>query len=137
MPYPGLLQSEPLCLQQSTTDPYLCRRCLNTVLSQFLWGFWVLVHTRFVSAFRVSLVSMGFDSKCNFTPPTILLGLFLCPCMCGIFFLGGIQHSPVNGCSAASCNFGVLAGEDERMSFYSAIWSGITRLVRVNYLLVS
>ena len=26
---------------------------------------------------------------------------------------GGIQHSPVDGCSAASCDFGVLAGEDE------------------------
>ena len=36
-------------------------------------------------------------------------------------FFGVIQHSPVDGCSAASCNFGVLAGEDEHMSFYSAI----------------
>ena len=31
------------------------------------------------------LTSMGFDSKCNFTPPTILLGL-LCPWTWGIFF---------------------------------------------------
>ena len=31
------------------------------------------------------LASMGFDSKCNFTPPTILLGL-LCPWTWGIFF---------------------------------------------------
>ena len=29
---------------------------------------------------------MEFDSKCNFTPPTILLGLLLCPWMWGIFF---------------------------------------------------
>ena len=29
-------------------------------------------------------------------------------------FLGGIQHSPVDGCPAVSCNSGVLAGEDER-----------------------
>ena len=29
---------------------------------------------------------------------------------------GGIQHSPLDGCSAASCDFGVLAGEDECMS---------------------
>ena len=36
---------------------------------------------------------------------------------CGVSFFGGIQHSPVDGCSAASCNFGVLAGEDEYMSF--------------------
>ena len=31
----------------------------------------------------------------------------------GVYFFGGIQHSPVNSCSAASCNFGVLTGEDE------------------------
>ena len=30
---------------QSTADPYLCRRHSNTVLSQSLCGFWVLVHT--------------------------------------------------------------------------------------------
>ena len=40
----------------------------------------------------------------------------------GISFLGGIQHSPVNGCSAVSCNFGVLAGEDKHTSFCSAIF---------------
>ena len=37
----------------------------------------------------------------------------------GVSFFGGIQHSPVDGFSAASCNSGVLAREDERM-FYSA-----------------
>ena len=26
-------------------------------------------------------------------------------------FFGGFQHSPDDGCSAASCNFGVSAGE--------------------------
>ena len=40
---------------------------------------------------------------------------------CGVSCFGMIQHSSVHGCSAASCNFGVLAREDERMSFYSAI----------------
>ena len=39
----------------------------------------------------------------------------------GLYFFGGIQHSPVDGCSAASCNLRVLKGEDEHMSFYSAI----------------
>ena len=29
---------------------------------------------------------MGFDSKCDFAPPTILLGLLLCPWMWRIFF---------------------------------------------------
>ena len=32
---------------------------------------------------------------------------------CGVSFFGGIQHSPVDGCSAVSCNFGVL---QEKMS---------------------
>ena len=42
----------------------------------------------------------------------------------GVSFFGGIQHAPVDGCSVASGNFGVLAGEDECMSFYS-ISSGL------------
>ena len=42
----------------------------------------------------------------------------------GVSFFGVIQHPPVSGCSAASCSFGVLTGEDEHMSFYSAtFWS--------------
>ena len=61
---------------------------------------------------------MGFESKCDFTPPG--LGLFLCPWTWRIFF-DGIQHSPVDGCSVASCNFGILTGEDECTFFYSAI----------------
>ena len=32
---------------------------------------------------------------------------------CGVSFFGGVQHSPVDGCSAVSCNFGVL---QEKMS---------------------
>jgi len=39
----------------------------------------------------------------------------------GVSFFGGIQHSPVDGCCATSWDFGVLTGEDEHMSFYSAI----------------
>ena len=45
---PSLLHPEPLPLWQSTADPYLHRRRSNAVLSQSLWGPWVLVHTRFV-----------------------------------------------------------------------------------------
>ena len=45
---PSLLHPEPLSLWQSTADPYFHRRHSNTVLSQPLWGLWVLVHTRFV-----------------------------------------------------------------------------------------
>ena len=47
MPYPSLLHPELLFLWQSTTDPYIHRRCSNTVLSQSLWGSWVLACTRF------------------------------------------------------------------------------------------
>ena len=39
----------------------------------------------------------------------------------GVSFFGGVQRSPVDGCSAVSCNFGVLTGEDECISFYPAI----------------
>ena len=39
----------------------------------------------------------------------------------GVSFFGGIQHFPVDSCSAASCSFGVLAGEDELTSFYFSI----------------
>ena len=118
MPYPGILHPEPL--QQSTGDLYIHWRHSNTVLVQSLWGFWVLVHTSFVLALQVSLVGMGFDSKRNFSPCTILLGLLLAP-GCRVSFFGGIQHSLVDGCSAVICNFGVLTGENEHTSFYSAI----------------
>ena len=64
---------------------------------------------------------MGLDSKCNFAPPTVLLGLLLCPWNWGIFFFGGLQHFPVHGCSAASCKFGVHTGEDEHITFYSSV----------------
>ena len=40
---------------------------------------------------------------------------------CGVCFFGGIQHSPVDGCSAASCKVDVLTGDDEHTSFYCAI----------------
>ena len=60
------------------------RRHSNTVLSQSLLGIWVLVRTRVVWALWASLVCMGFDSKCVFTPPTILLELLLCPWTWGI-----------------------------------------------------
>ena len=40
---------------------------------------------------------------------------------CGYLFFGGIHHSPVDGCSVVSCNFGVLTGEDECTPFYSVI----------------
>ena len=39
-----------------------------------------------------------------------------------LFLVGSIQHSPVDGSSAAGCDLGVLAREDECTSFYSIIF---------------
>ena len=129
MPYPGLLHPEPLTLRQATVNLYLHRRRSNTqrqvwcslcgvswCAKGFVWTVWA------------SLTGMGFDSKHDFAPPTVFLRLFLCLWVWGIYIyiyifvcVGGIKYSPVNGCSAASCNFRVLTGEDECKSFYSAI----------------
>ena len=40
----------------------------------------------FVWALRASLAVMGFESKCDFSPPPVFLGLLLCPWTWGIFF---------------------------------------------------
>ena len=124
MPYPGLLHLE--LLWQATADPYLCRRHSDTVLAQSLWGVWILVSGSWI-LLKQSL----------FEPPEHLWRVWglilntispLLPSWWGfsfahghrVSFFGGIQHSPVDG-SAASCDFGVLTGEDECMSFYSSI----------------
>ena len=75
----GLCHSQVCCtqspsLRQTTAERYLHRRLSNTVLSQSLWGPCVLVSTGFFSALWASLVGMGYDSKHDFTPPTVLLG---------------------------------------------------------------
>ena len=77
-------------------------------LSEHLWRIWGLI--------------------LNMISPLVRKGVLLCPCTWIIFF-GGIQHSPVDGFSAVSCNLGVLPGEDERTSFYYTIL-----LVRLAYL---
>ena len=60
------------------------RRRSDTVLSQSLWGTWVLVCTRFIWALWATLEGMRLYSEWEFTPPTILLGLLLCPWAWGI-----------------------------------------------------
>ena len=37
----------------------------------------------------MSQLGIGFDSNCDFVPPTVLLRLLLCPWTWGIFFLVG------------------------------------------------
>ena len=39
----------------------------------------------------------------------------------GVYFFGGFQRPSFNGCSTASCDFGVLTGGNECTAFYSAI----------------
>ena len=121
MPYPGLLHSEPPSLQQSTADLYLHRTHSNTVLAESLWGLWVLVCTRFVLASESLWWLWGLILN-TISPllPSCWWG-FSFALGCGVSFLGGIRHSPVESYSAVSCNFGGLAGEDEHTSFYSAI----------------
>ena len=63
---------------------------------------------------------MRFDSKCDFAATTVLLGL-LFALGCGLSFFGGIKHSPFDGCTRASRDFGVPTGIGERTSFYSGI----------------
>ena len=99
---------------------YLHRRYLNPVLAQSLWGLWILVHTRFVWALWASLAGKGviLNAILPLIPScwgfSFALGR-------GVSFFGGIQHSPVENCSAVSCSFKVLTGEDEFISFYSSI----------------
>ena len=98
----------------------------KAVLAQSLWGPWVLVCRRF--CLSPPSVSGGFGVLIlNVISPLLLsCCASLLPLDVGyffFFFFGGIQHSPVSGCSTESCNSGVLAGEDESTFFYSAIFS--------------
>ena len=49
----------------------------------------------------------------------------------GVSYFGGIQHFPLNGCAAASCNFRVLTGEDECTSFYFATLTYMPKTLNV------
>ena len=119
MPHPGLLHPEALPLQQFTAD---CTSAGDTQTQ-----FWLSL-----CGISGSWCAQGLFEpfKCLWQVWGLILNAVspLLPCCWGFFalghgvsFFGGIQHSPVNGCSAMCCNFGVLAGEDESRSFYSTI----------------
>ena len=68
-----------------------------------LWQVWVLILTWLHPFYRlVAASSLSLDVG---------------------YLFGRCQHPPVDGCLAASCNFGVLTGEDEHTSLYSTIWT--------------
>ena len=75
----------------------------------------------FVRALQASLVGMEFDSKCYFTPPTIILGLLLCLWKWSISLVGA--NILLLMCSATSCNFGVFAGDECTFFFSAILWS--------------
>ena len=122
---PSLLQPELLSPQQATADPCLCRRHSNAQRqagSNFCVGPWIMVHKRFCLSPLSITGGYGFDSKRVSPLLTSYWGLsFAFECGVFFFFFCGIQQSPVDGCSAVSCEFGVLIGEDECKSFYFTI----------------
>ena len=114
----------------SSQSPCLCGRPLLTHASAgdtqtfkdrsgSVCGFWILVCTSFVWTHQSSLAGMGFDSKCDFTPLPSWGFSFALGCV--VCFFAGIQYSSVDGCLAASSNFGALPGEDACTPFYSDI----------------
>ena len=114
---------KPLPLQQAIADPDLHRRHSDTQRQVWLSVCGVSWRTKDsvehseclwrVRGLILNSILSLLPSCCGFSFAPV----------CGVYFFGGIQHSPVDGCSAARCNFGVLAGE-EHMSFYSTMCMG-------------
>ena len=74
----------------------------------------------FVCVLGATLAGMRFDSKCDCTPPTVLLWLFLYP-WTWVIVSWWIPTLPVHDCSALNWDFSVVSREDEQRSFYSTI----------------
>ena len=119
----------PLLTPASTGDPQTLKGRPGSVSCGGHCSFpWILMHTRALSApsqhlwqvwgLILNAVSPILPSCSGFS---FVLG-------CGVSFLGGIQRSPIDGCPAASCDFGVLA-EDELTSFYSTILTTVVYLL--------
>ena len=88
LPQESLCHTQVCCIQ----SPCPCGRPLLTHIfagntqTQSWLNRWVLVHTGCAWALWASLGGKGFDSKCDFTPPTVSLGCLLCRWTWGIFF---------------------------------------------------
>ena len=111
-PVTGAAHCWPVLLQVTNTQRYVWLNLCGATRSWCTKGF--------VWALRASLAGMRLDSKHNLPLLMSCWGFFFA-LGCKVSFFGGIQHSPVDGYSAASCNFGVLA-EDESTSFYSSFY---------------
>ena len=105
MPHTDLLHPEPLPLQQATADPYLCRRHSNTVGSVSVGSLGPGVHKVFFEPFEHLWWVWGLILNANLPLLPSFWG-FSFALGCRVSFMGGIQYSPVNVCSAANCNFG-------------------------------
>ena len=121
MPYPCLLHPETLPLQQSTAHWYFHRKYPTHSSGS------VSVGSLGPSVHKVCSSHLSISGGEGVLILNVILPLL--PSCWGISFALGhevsffsrIQHFPVDGCSAMSCNFGILIGEGECMSFYSAI----------------
>ena len=115
--------TEPLPLQQATADPPSLHRRYSHSSGSVSVGFLSsAVHKAFFEPSRCHW--WVWDLILKEISPLLLSCLgFSFALRRGVSFFGGIQHS-VDGCSAPSCNFGLLSGEDEGMTFYSSILYG-------------
>ena len=123
MPYPSLLHPAQVCCVQNPCPcgrPQLTRTFTGDTQTQF-WlslcgasGSWCTQglcepseHLWWLRGLILNVISPILPSSWGFSfaPGS------------EVSFFGGIQHSPVDGCSAVSCSFGVLTGEDEHTSF--------------------
>ena len=112
----GLCRTQVCCtqspaLRQPTADPHLHRRCSNTVLAQSLRP----------GVHKVCLSSPSGSGGHAIPPLQPSCWGFSFALRHGVSLFDGIQHSPVNSCWTASCNFGVLAGEDELISYITQL----------------
>ena len=118
----------PLTLQQATADPHLHQRLLDT--HRQVWFSLLCGHCSFLLGPGVHKV-LSEPSEHLWRIQALILNtsLPLPPSCLGfsfalghqVSFFDGIHNSLVNGCLAASCNFGVLTREDEHTSFYSTM----------------
>ena len=103
-----LLQPEPLSPWKATASTGDTHS--KSGLVQSLWGLWVLVHTRFCLSSLIISGRYGVLIINEILTFLLSLGGFSFALGCGLPFFGGVQHSPIDGCPAASCSFGDLSG---------------------------